>query len=121
LSTRSVKTFQDDHLVRDFLHFVDFSANLALNLSLSCFVIILIPFPDPQRIGEERLMDFSIPFRHVHADEMDSSSMAAVSDDLFCPVHDGSVVDSRGVKPSLGQYTDEMVLSFFAQTVELVT
>jgi hypothetical protein len=66
-------------------------------------------------------MDFSIPFRHVHADEMDSSSMAAVSDDLFCPVHDGSVVDSRGVKPSLGQYTDEMVLSFFSSFLSALT
>jgi len=66
-------------------------------------------------------MDFLIPFRHVHADEMDSSSMATVSDDLSRPVHEGSVVDSCGVKPSLGQSTDEMVLSFFVQPVELIT
>jgi hypothetical protein len=65
-------------------------------------------------------MDFLIPFQHVHADEMDSSPMATVSDDLSCPVHAGSVVDSFGVKPSLGQYTDEMVLSFFVQTVQLI-
>jgi hypothetical protein len=66
-------------------------------------------------------MDFLNPFRHVHVDEMDSSPMATVSDDLSRPVHDGSVVDSFGVEPSLGQYTDEMVLSFFVQTVELIT
>jgi hypothetical protein len=52
---------------------------------------------------------------------MDPSSMATVSDDLFRPVHDGSVSDSSGVEPSLGQYTDEMVLSFFIQTVKLIT
>jgi len=66
-------------------------------------------------------MDFLFPYRHVHTNEMDSSTMATVSDDLSRPVHDGSVADSCRVKPSLGQYTDEMVLSFFIQTVELIT
>jgi len=65
-------------------------------------------------------MDFLIPFRHVHADEMDSSSMAPLTDGLSYPVHDRSVIDSCGVKPSLGQYTDKMVLSFFVQTVQLI-
>jgi hypothetical protein len=75
----------------------------------------------PIQTGEGRSMDFLIPFRHVHTDEMDSSSMAAVSDDLSRPVYDGPVGDSFVVEPSLGQYTDEMVLSFFVQTVELIT
>ena len=66
-------------------------------------------------------MDFLSPFRRVHADEMDSSSMATVSEDLSPPVHDGLVVDSCGVKPSLDQYTDEIVFSLFVQTVELIT
>ena len=66
-------------------------------------------------------MGFLIPFRHVHADEMDSSSMAPVTDGLSYPVHDRSVIDSCGVKPSLGKYRDEMALSFFVQTVELIT
>jgi hypothetical protein len=57
-------------------------------------------------------VDFLIPFWHVHTNEMDSSSMATVSDDLSRPVHDGSVGDPSGVEPSLGQYTDEMLLSF---------
>jgi len=57
-------------------------------------------------------MDFVLPFRHVHSNEMDSSSIATVTDDLSRPVHDGSVSDSSGVEPSLGQYADEMVLSF---------
>jgi hypothetical protein len=57
-------------------------------------------------------MDFIIPFLHVHTDEMDSSPMATVSNDLSRPVHDRSVADSFGVEPSLGQYTDEVVLSF---------
>ena len=57
-------------------------------------------------------MDFLIPLRHVHTNEMDLSSMATVSDDLSRPVHDGSVGDPSGVDPSLGQYADKMVLSF---------
>jgi hypothetical protein len=52
---------------------------------------------------------------------MDSSSMATVTDDLSCPVYDGPVGYSFGVEPSLGQYADEMVLSFFVQTVKLIT
>ncbi len=64
-------------------------------------------------------MDFLSPFRRVHVDEMDSSSMATVSEDLSPPVHDGLVVDSCGVKPSLDQY--EIVFSLFVQTVELIT
>ena len=65
-------------------------------------------------------MDFLIPFRHVHTDKMDSSAMATISDNLSRPVHDGWVGDSFGVEPSLGQYTDEMVLSFFVQIAKLV-
>jgi hypothetical protein len=48
-------------------------------------------------------MDFLLPFRHVHPNEMDSSSIAAISDDLSRPVYDGPVGDSFGVTPSLGQ------------------
>jgi hypothetical protein len=47
--------------------------------------------------------------------------MATVSDDLSRPVCDGPVGDSFWIEPSLGQYTDEMVLSFFVQTVKLIT
>ncbi len=65
-------------------------------------------------------MDFLIPLRHVHTNEMDSSPMATVSDDPPRPVHDGAVGDSSGVEPSLGQYADEMVLSFLVQTVKLI-
>jgi hypothetical protein len=59
------------------------------------------------RIGENRLVDFSIPFRHIHADEIDSSSMGTVSDDLSHPNHDRSVGGSCRVEPSPWQYTDE--------------
>jgi hypothetical protein len=52
---------------------------------------------------------------------MDSSSMATVSDDLSRPVYDGPVGYSFELEPSLGQYADEMVLSFFVRTVKLIT
>ena len=66
-------------------------------------------------------MDFLFPFRYIHTNEMDSSPMATVPNDPPRPVHDGSVSDSSEVEPSLGQYADEMVLSFLVQTVKLIT
>jgi len=52
---------------------------------------------------------------------MDFSSMATVSNDLSRPVYDGPVGYSFGIEPPFGQYTDEVVLSFFVRTVKLIT
>ncbi len=51
-------------------------------------------------------MDVLFPFRHVHTNEMDPSSMATVSNNPPRPVHDGLVGDSSGVDPSLRQHAE---------------